>query len=186
MPSGNQDDPVDVRSKLVGANGVAAEYGITVRNIISQRVAEGNVYVVAKVFPAVGNNNSVSVLIRTGGVPFALIMKACSGGDAYVYFYEDTIPTNNGTLLTVANMYRQSSNSIQAQFFHTPTVPGGNEGTLLIEDFSPGGSGPLSPGSGLIEDTAWILKPAAVYWYAVTNTAGTAQDIAIRFQAIER
>jgi hypothetical protein len=185
MPTGTESDPVEVRVSIVDVGGDITEEGVPVIDAVHNRVHSGQVFNASHRFDSVGNDASVSVLIRTGGkdVHFSLVAQA--GGDAFITIYEGATPTANGTSIPTYNNFRRSPNVCATTFFHTPTVGGGSEGTAIFNGFTPGGSGPKAGGGEARSAAEWILKPATVYYIVITNKSGNTKSYSVAMEFYE-
>jgi hypothetical protein len=98
-----------------------------------------------------------------------------------VYLYEDTVTSNDGTVQTLRNRNRNSSNTAKAALSTGPTVTG--VGTLLREVFIPdsgGGFGPWATAGGAQAgnfNSEWVLKPSTKYLFRFTNSSGGAVTV---------
>ena len=185
MASGSASDPVQVRAVLIGTADDASEDGITITSIEHQRVHEGVTYSGSIFFADVANDASKALLLRTGGKDCHSIFGIEGGGDTRFRLYEGAVPSANGTAVTLYNLFRRSPNTPESTLYHTPTVGGGSEGTLLLDKLIPGGNGPQSGGGTLRRGTEWILKPATVYYILATNISGNTKDMSLELEFYE-
>lgn len=187
MPTGTESDPVEVRAIIVGMGGEAEEDGVTTISFPHHQVHEGLTFLGSASFADVADDGTAALLLRTGGKDVHATFDAACGGDARIKLYEDTTPTANGTAVTLFNLFRRHPNTAQSTLYHTPTVPGGNEGTQIETRLLPGGRGPQSSGDSLVlrQGTEWILKPASVYYLLATNISGNTKDISLSVQFYE-
>ena len=80
--------------------------------------------------------------------------------------YEGATASNNGTGLTEFNRDRNSATAATTTAFHTPTVAGGAEGTLLrTKHFGTG----RTAGAEAHDAHEWILKQNTKYLVRITN-----------------
>lgn len=185
MPTGSINDPVEVRARIIGASGTAANEGLATVDIVHERVHDGEMFVASVRFEDVANGGSFAMLIRTGGKDVHMAIALQAGGEAFFDVYEGTSPTANGTQLTAFNAFRRHTNTALTTVYHTPTVGGGNEGTAIFRGFAPGGSGPNAGGGSIRRNTEWIFKPATVYYILITNDSGQTHDYGLAVEFYE-
>lgn len=99
------------------------------------------------------------------------------GGDKLVTLYEDPDLSNNGTELTQRNLNRTIVDNPGTAIYHTPTIS--DPGTMIFQNFGPGGTGGQTPGSVLRRDTEFILDKDKLYLLRVQNIAGTVQPASV-------
>jgi hypothetical protein len=99
-------------------------------------------------------------------------------GDIDLLAYEGTTVSADGTAVTASNMNRNSTNTPDTDFFHTPTVT--SPGTLMYTLWTPpttAGIGGSAEGVTDIEHgTEWVLKPSTNYLIRMTNSSGATID----------
>lgn len=170
-------EPVEVRSRIIGQEDESREDGLVTSSVHHDRVHEGRTFFISHYFGEIANSGTISMLMRTGSEFVYAIGTVNCGGNALVYLYEDTVPSDNGTQGEPLNMNRNSSNAAETECYVSPTVPGGSEGLQLLVDLLPGGEGPLAGGGTYRPDTEWVLKPASVYYIMATNISGNTQPM---------
>lgn len=111
-----------------------------------------------------------------------LVINVVSEAEADFKFYESTTASNNGTGVTAYNRKRTSTNTATALVYHTPTVAGGSEGTLLC--MKHWGSGKSNGGEDRSANE-WILKASTKHLIRVTNATASNNQIAIELEWYE-
>ena len=91
-------------------------------------------------------------------------------------FYAETTASANGTAIGAYNRNRNSATAATTLVFHTPTVAGGSEGTLIYALHW--GSGKGSGGSDRASEE-WILKRNRKYLLRITNATTSANQTSI-------
>lgn len=123
----------------------------------------------------VADNGTVDLLLQTGAKYAHLVFGVACGGDLEIALYEGTTVSNLGTPLAENNMKRYSAKTATVAVTHSPTVT--LVGTLLLNRFVPGGTGPQAVGSTSRENTEWVLKASTIYLIRGINRAGNAQPM---------
>jgi hypothetical protein len=143
----------------------------------------GNMYQVGHYDAAVANTASLEILIRTGStLSLHSVFATNVGGDSVAYLFEAPTVTVVGTTITPINNNRNSANTAEGLFYHTPTTTA--DGTPLNNGtFIPGGSGGNavggSAGSSIRDGGEIILKPNTDYLVRITNISGAAKNISL-------
>lgn len=129
---------------------------------------------------------TIAFLLRTGAKFDHLVFGTNAGGDAELELLEAPTITDDGAALAELNMNRGSVKVAVTVVTLNPTVTVAT-GTLLFNDFVPGGSGGNAQGgSGAVrQGTEWILAPNTAYVIRMTNRAGNAQPGALLAQWYE-
>lgn len=132
----------------------------------------------------VADDGTIVFLLQTGVKYDHLVFGGNAGGDAQLEFLEASGVTDAGTPMVEQNMNRTSVKVATTNAFHTPTIVGG---TLLFDDFIPGGTGGnAAGGSGSVRPgTEWILAANQNYVIRLTNRAGNAQQMSLAVQWYE-
>jgi hypothetical protein len=92
-----------------------------------------------------------------------------SGGDCVLEIYEDVTITSNGTATGVINLHRNKTNTATTTVYHTPTIS--DYGSLIWQDFQPGGNGNKSDGgSGTFNMGVFARNKS--YVLRLTNVSG--------------
>jgi len=94
---------------------------------------------------------------------------AACGGEAELLFYEGTEFTP-GVMLAVFNRNRASDKTTDVRVWHTPAVT--DVGTLLEQQFMPGGTGPRAIGGQGSQERGWALRPNENYLFRLINRSG--------------
>ena len=146
------------------------------------KVHRGRFFTLSKIFTGIGNNASVEFLIRVGSqYSHHAVCNVAAGGDADIELYEGPTVSAEGTPIAAINNNRFSSIVADGTYFHTPTL--GGDGTLLMQDFIPGGGPFLSGGgsdTGLVRSgTEFIMKTNTDYLLRGINRSGAAATLAL-------
>lgn len=148
--------------------------GIVTTDHVHHEVHEGEMFVASYTVPhgsELANDASLDILIVTAAKEAHLFASIGVGGDCEVLFYEDATTSAAGTALAENNMNRRSSATAVETITHTPTVS--TTGTLLLQTFLPGGSGPQAGGGASRSNTEWLLDINSKYLLRITNRSGS-------------
>jgi hypothetical protein len=170
---------------LYGSNIVGVDDKVKGQYVIDtfhSMVHDASAFASGKLFSSVANDSTSSIMIQLDSTSYEyhLEIECFSGGDAFVYIYEDCTHTS-GTSVSAFNLNRGSSNLPHMTMKHTPS--GGVQGTQLVESFIPGGTGVIgSVGSSLGTRKEFLLSPLthSKYMVVIVNKAGTAAPLAFR------
>lgn len=134
----------------------------------------------------IADNATLEVLIRVGSTFCAhMFIDPVCGGEAEVEVFEGPDVTAVGTVMTAYNMSRESANGSEVTVFHTPTIGGGGDGTLLLNTLVPGGTKKEASGGAIRPGMEWIFNRDTDYLIVLTNRAGAAQQVSIQTQWYE-
>ena len=149
-------------------------------------IHEGDTYDTSYLLAVLANAGNLDLLLVTPAaiLPHVVFSATC-GGDADLLLYEATVTTNDGTPLPRRNKRRDSGKTAQVTSFHTPTVAGGSEGTLLFSVFLPGGEKNQASGGSASSRSEWILKSSTKYLLRLTNRAGAGKRASINAEWYE-
>lgn len=180
-----------ITGKYVGDRTEVKEVRVDASNeliIISHehsKVHEGRLFGVGYYNAALANNANLDVRIVTPATHTAHVyIRTAGGGDHSFRAYEGTTYTAAGTALTPVNHNRTSSNTANASTYHTPTVDA--LGTLLWEEYVPGGTGGASPGAvGQPTAEQVVLAANTDYLFRLTNLSGVTDDFNLIFSFYE-
>lgn len=141
---------------------------------VHHEVHEGEMYHASHTNGSVANGANLDVLLVTGAtVETHASWEVFAGGQVRIYLYEAPTTSANGTALTIYNMKRDSLNTPEALFYHTPTVSATGSVALVNGRILPGGTSPTTRvGGGIRSGAEWILAPGTKYLLRVTNTSG--------------
>ena len=125
-----------------------------------------------------------NILIVTAAKQDHLFITITSESECGFKFYEAATASNNGTGVSDYNRNRPLAATLApvTLLFHTPTVAGGAEGTLLFSTHWGSGKGVGGQGRTYEE---WILKPSTKYLLRITNETASANQVAIDLQWYE-
>lgn len=159
---------------------------LSVIDIVHHEIHEGELYHVSYKSPdaaPVADNGTVTFLITTGTKYCHLIPLPAAGGDAEYEFLEGTTYTG-GTGMVVRKKYRSLGDGDNTAVVRRDvTVTGA--GTLLENDFLPGGRGGNAIGSVGGQRSEWILIPSTNYLCRLTNRAGNVQPMSLTIEWYE-
>jgi hypothetical protein len=146
-------------------------------------------YTSCKLYTGVGNNASAYLYIgnTTSDKEFHCTFFASPEGKAYTYVYEGSeLDSALGTELTPRNHKRNKASNPDdstALIYHTVTVA--DNGTLLCEGMSPGGTGGHSVGTSEGFGDERIIGPGQNFLFRLLNKAGSAKDIEMQITHYE-
>lgn len=159
----------------VSVNLTSNDLSVAVTDDRTRKVRQGEVYHFSHIFSSILDGENGDILITTGSNRITLTLASTFGAQSELRFYEDTVATDDGTLVLSANRNRQNStNNFTSSIYYAPTVS--DTGTLLTEDFFPAGIKNKEIGSSSEQTSIWILKPNTKYLVRVTNTSGGAEE----------
>lgn len=140
---------------------------------VHHEVHEGITFHAERLETAVNNNVSLDVLLVTGAKECHAVFGPSAGGSCYVFLYEGTTTSNNGTALSLYNMRRSKSNVPASLAYYAPTVVA--LGPALVSRYLPGGtSNQTRVGGGVRTGTEWIQRANTRYLFRITNVSGSA------------
>lgn len=159
--TGDSHDPMRVDNTADHDAGVVID-------AIHARIHRGQLFEHDEVNAALASAGTIELLLIVTTAAH-LRFHAAVGGDTRVQLYEGTTVSANGTQRTPLNRNRFSSKTPVTEVYFSPTIT--TDGSLISDQFSPGGTGPLSAGgeSGTWEE--WVLNPGN-YLLRATNISG--------------
>lgn len=144
-------------------------------------IHEGSTFVASYKSPdasPVADNGTVLFILTTHALYAHIEFRAACGGDAEGELYEGTTVTaGTGAALTAYNKNRSSLTISTVGVRRGMTIVGA--GTLIENEFLPGGTGPLAVGGASTSRAEWILAPNTVYMVRITNRSGGAQPMSL-------
>lgn len=157
--------------------------------MVHERIHRGEFFTGGFFNQAVADNASLEILIQVAAsVSMHALFVARVGGDAIARFYEDSTFSGQGDDMLVSNRNRFSANlgtkaSPVSVLTTTPTgiVPG----TLLAEEFLPGGTGFITGGNTVPAFQEWVLQTGKVYYGQLENVSGVANPMNIEIEFYE-
>lgn len=170
-----------LRAKVLGDSTQVAEVGVdpagrTVTLSNSHwKIHQGDFYSVGYYNASVANTASIQVIIETPSTNEAhTAIKLNHGGDATLQVYEGVTYAAAGTSITPQNHNRCFPNSSVITASHTPTTP---SGTLVWQEYFPGGTGGTAPGAVATVGEQVVLCNSGVYMFEATNISGIAAPL---------
>ena len=144
-----------------------------------QKVHDGDFYSTGYYLEGVADDGYIDLLIQTPATDtLHTYIKLSGGGDVTFEVYEGTTFSAAGTTVTPVNHNRSSSNTCGCTVTHTPTVS--SLGTQLWQEYLPGGSGGLTPGTVQGVSTEQVVFDKDTnYLLRLYNRAGTAQSLQV-------
>lgn len=148
-------------------------------DLVQNKVHEGNVFIVSKIFTSVANDGYADLRIKTGANKDAHAeIFISTEGKAYAYSYSGTTYTVDGTQLTAINRNSNFTGGNETIAYHTPTI--NVLGTQRFEQMMGGGVGVGNQLAGsLSERLETVHKVNSDILIRVQNKAGTAKDISM-------
>ena len=170
---------VDLVEDLTGAM-VGIDYA-------HHEIHEGSTFFVSYKSPdasPIADNASISFIITTHNKYAHLLARGSCGGDMEGLFYEGTTVTaGTGTAMTEFNKNRASTKVATVGGRRDMTVD--TLGTLIENEFVPGGTGPQAVGGASSQRAEWVLALNTVYLVRITNRAGNAQPMSLALEWYE-
>jgi len=150
-------------------------------------IHEGSTFLVSYKSPdanPIADNATISYIITTHGKYAHLLARGGCGGDAEAALYEGTTVTaGTGTAMTAFNKNRASAKAPTVGVRRDMTVD--TVGTLIENEFIPGGTGPQAVGGAGVSRAEWVLAPNTIYMVRITNRAGNAQPASLAIEWYE-
>ncbi len=133
----------------------------------------------------IANDGSILMLLQVGAnLEMHWTAELSGGGDTEVRIVRNPTITNVGTALTAFNMNDGNASTATVTATHTPTVTGGT-GTVMLNDFLGGGSGPRATGADSRVGLERIGARNTNYLIELINRSGNAQMMSIHAQWYE-
>ena len=132
----------------------------------------------------IADNGTIAFVVTTRAKYAHVIFQAACGGDMEAEFYEGTTVTaGTGAAMVEHNKNRGSTKTPTVGVRRDMTVVGA--GTLLENEFIPGGIKNQAVGGASTSRAEWVLAPNTVYMARVTNRAGNAQPMSLAMEWYE-
>ena len=164
----------DVHNNVYPIVAVDSHGHLATTTIIAKNIHDGVQYGVGYYDSSLASSGTIDLLIQTNGYDLWTLLSLAAGGDALLQVYEGTTFSAAGTSLPPTNLNRtHSADSLEAVVTHTPTITA--DGTLIWQQFMPGGTGGNAAGGTLDTFQQGIFAPNEDYLLRLTNLAGTAQ-----------
>lgn len=155
---------------------------VTVDNA-HHEVHAGNMYIVHKITEDLANDGSLDIVLKPTTIHAHAVWFHAAGGNAIFRLYENPALSDDGTVLPVYNVNRESGNISTVAVYHTPTVSG--VGTEIVGHIIPGGTGGNASGAMLRSNTEMVLAKGRTYLFRLTNVSGQAKDVSIVIEFYE-
>ena len=151
----------------------------TVTSLDRVRVAtqQGDFYSGCSLYGSIANDALAEIYLKLDGVHWHASFEIHAGGDARFNLFENPTISSDGTPLNLYNNNRVTTKTTTGTAFSVPTVT--NAGTVLINRFLPGGSGPKSGGGNLLFAREYILNGERTYLMRLTNVSGSTQELSM-------
>jgi len=150
-------------------------------------IHEGSTFLVSYKSPdanPIADNATISYIITTHGKYVHMLARGACGGDAEAALYEGTTVTaGTGTAMTAFNKNRASIKAPTVGVRRDMTVD--TVGTLIENEFIPGGTGPQAVGGAGVSRAEWVLALNTIYMVRITNRAGNAQPMSLAIEWYE-
>ena len=130
-------------------------------------IHEGNSYVAFIADDAMGNNDTIEMLIITPDTTVwpHITLRVIASGDGILKAYIDPVTTSDGTPVTAANRNSNSSNTATTDIYHTPTVT--SDGTEIFVAYF--GAGLTGTGGAAKSANDFILQQNTKYLVRFTS-----------------
>lgn len=142
--------------------------------VLHNRVHEGKAWSCSHYNASLANGEFVRILVKADAdeeFHVGAFTPGCSGKAIY-RIYEAPTVTDEGTVLTLLNKKRGSSNVAPGSAWHSPTVSGGS-GTLL----EAGATALL--GEAVSREIEWNIADDTYYTFEIENVSGSAQAASV-------
>lgn len=192
-PSGVEDNPVYVTGDVVigGEDGDAFGREETTGALVAilvphHEIHEGETYLVSYKTPdgaPLADDGTIAFAVTVAASHEAhMLASGANGGDMEGELREGVTWTG-GTAMNIFNKKRSASGGATVTVVRDPTVTG--PGTLIENEFVPGGSGPRAVGGAGGQRAEWILAPGQTYLFRITNRAGNNQPASLSLEWYE-
>lgn len=148
-----------------------------------QLAHDGEVNEISLVSTSVTQNNSLDMLLVTGGRAPHLLYSVSAGATTRIFLYELPTATVLGTEIPIYNVNRVKALAFGLKAYSAPTVT--VVGTPLNDRLNPGGSGGNAVGGNLRRGVEYILRPDTAYLIRATNISTGATQIGIGVEFYE-
>jgi len=118
------------------------------------------------------DNATIEFIVVCAAKEAHMAARAAVGGDFEAGMFEGSTHSD-GTAQEIFNKKRSSMESPTLTVIRDPTVT--DDGTLIENEFIPGGTGPRAFGGAAQQRAEWILAPTRTYLFRITNRAGNNQ-----------
>jgi len=180
--------------QIAGTNGKTVNFSkaevdeltpsLTVITVPHNRVHVGDMYSASHYFASIESAANAEILVKVGSnKELHFLFSIGAGAEAVVYIFEDPTITDDGTILSIHNMNRNSSNTSDANAYYNPTTSA--DGTQLCVGLLPGAEKKNDMGGTIRHDTEWILDENTNYLIRVTNNGQGAEAVAIQLEWYE-
>lgn len=150
-------------------------------------IHEGSTFLVSYKSPdaaPVADNGTILFIITTHAKYAHMAFRAACGGDMEGELYEGTTVTaGTGFAMVEYNKNRASAKAATVGVRRQMTIVA--VGTLIENEFVPGGTGPQAVGGAAATRAEWVLAPNTVYMVRITNRAGNAQPMSLAIEWYE-
>jgi len=178
--------------RLIGEHSELTQDEIT-GALVSMAVAhheihEGETWLVSYKSPDAANiadNGTITFTITVNAKWAHMLFRAPCGGDMEAELREGaTIQGGTGTAMVRYNKNRgKTAEDSTVTVRRDATITGA--GTLIENEFIPGGTGPQAVGGAGVSRAEWILNRNTTYLVRVTNRAGNAQPMSLAIEWYE-
>lgn len=150
-------------------------------------IHEGETWAASYKSPDAGNiadDGTIVFAIQTGAMFVHMVFRAACGGDMETELREGAVIQNDGTAMAEYNKNRAiGDGGNTATVVRDPTI--NNAGTLIENEFIPGGTGGNAIGGAAVGRPEWILARGRTYLFRITNRAGNAQPMSLAIEWYE-
>ncbi len=153
---------------------------------VTRRIEQGLLYTAVADDPAVAQDGTLSLLVKTPSQPLSpMILEYIYGGAATLEFFENTIVSADGAAIPAVNHRRiPPVRPAATTLFQNPTVTDDGDVLIPIIDL-PGGSSGKNTAGGSDETLFWVLAPGLNYLLRLTNKSNSAESMAIVANFVE-
>lgn len=144
---------------------------------IHEKIHKGEVHIFSHIEESVANNSSLDIFLKSGAAYAHSIFNGNATGDSIIEIFEDSVISNDGTVIPIKNKNRNISETNIFTAFEGPTIS--DDGTSLIPVFLSGGSGGIRVGASSEERDEFVLKLNTNYIIRITNKSGVPATLSI-------
>ena len=168
---------VDVAGHLVNVDDIVG--ALHVIDVLHHEIHEGTAFSTSFKTAddaSLADNGTLIFALTTGAKAIHIISIGVVGGDAEIEILEEPTITD-GTATTVYNRNRTSLIVTTVTVVRDPTV--NTDGTLIDNQFIPGGTGGMTLGGAFGPRSEWVFKPSTIYLFRLTNRSGNVQPASL-------
>jgi hypothetical protein len=140
-----------------------------------ERVHMGQVFHAGTINSALGNGATALLTLKAGTLQPHMMWTLAAGGNSTLRILENGAVAGSAAV-TAYNRNRGNSGTPHATVVSGGTLTGG---TVLTEEYIPGGSGGIRPGGAARAEVEWVGEESWTYVFEVVNVSGQAAGMSL-------